>query len=275
MDVHDWLALFKEIGLEAHEKAARLYGTSEAGRELGVGAGGDVTVMMDKVIEEVVAHACNKIGDVRLISEELGLLEFGEPSATVIADPLDGSFNAKMGIPLYTISLAFAERGMELGDISLGYVRNLVNGDEYHAIRGEGAFLNGGPIRSSNNNEILVLGMEPHPNTELALRQNLAIVEKDTRVRSLGCISIDLCHVANGIFDTFVDVRGKATRIVDISAGKIIVEEAGGLITDEKGRALDNVPIGLDNRVNFIASGNRTIHGKVISTLTDKGFIER
>jgi len=270
----EWLDIFEQIGKEAQAKVSGLWGTSEARKEFGVGAGGDTTVLIDKVIEDYLIERLKAIGNVRLISEETGEVVFGEPDVTVIADPLDGSFNAKMGIPLFAISLALVEGGNELGDISGGYVRNLINGDEYQASQGGGAFFNDQAIRTSKNKEILTLGMESHPNTILALEQHLALVTKYTRIRSLGCISMDLCHVARGIFDTLVDVRGRTTRIVDIAAGKILIEEAGGLISDERGNTIDGARVEMDNRINFIASANKDIHDQVLKVLSEKDLVK-
>jgi len=273
LKVREWLEAFELIGKEAQVEASRLWGTSKACKELGIGAGGDRTVLIDKVLEDGLVRRLKAIGNVRLLSEETGEKVFGQPKETVIADPLDGSFNAKMGIPIFAISLALIEKGDELGDMSVGYIRNLVNGDVYHAIKGHGAFFNGEPIETSTNKEIQVLGMESHPNTVLALEQHLALVKKDTRIRSLGCISLDLCHVARGIFDALVDVRERMTRIVDIAAGKVLVEEAGGRISDERGKSIDGTKIEMENRLNFIASANKDIHEQVLKTLLENDYI--
>jgi myo-inositol-1(or 4)-monophosphatase len=219
---------------------------------------------MDKVMEDLIVRQLEEIGDVRLISEERGTLEIGSPRMTVVADPLDGSFNAKMGISLFAMSLALVQGEPNLGNVVLGYVRNLVNGDEYYAMKGEGAFQNRAPISTSSRDEIKVLGMEPHPNTVIALEQQRALVDYDTRLRSLGCMALDLCYVANGIFDAMADVRGGLSRVLDMSAGKIIIEEAGGMVTDEKGRSLDQVSVDVSTRIDFIAAGNKDILEKIV-----------
>src|SRR5207302_3336323 len=82
-----------------------------------------------------------------LISEELGDRDFGG-AALILADPLDGSVNAKMGLPYYAVVLAVTE-GDQFRDVRLGYVQNLVTGDEFRAIEGGGAFRNGAPLQPS------------------------------------------------------------------------------------------------------------------------------
>jgi len=125
-----------------------LAGTTSGRDVVGNGAGGDQTIYLDQLAEQiVVAHlerAYRSGFRFRLISEELGERDFGGDSL-VLADPLDGSFNAKMGLPYYAVVLA-ATQGDRLQDVRLGYVQNLVTGDEFHAVAGGGAFRNGRPL---------------------------------------------------------------------------------------------------------------------------------
>jgi len=76
------------------------------------------------------------------------------------------------------------------------------------------------------------------------------------RIRILGCVSLELCYVACGKLDAFVDVRG-SLRLTDVAAGTLILEEAGGIVSDEKGSKLllqDNVL----NRVYMVATNGRS-----------------
>jgi myo-inositol-1(or 4)-monophosphatase len=269
---HFWLEVFRDVGIKAQKVSQQIWGTPEAQKELGRGACGDRTVEMDRRLEDILIDKLKRVGDIRLISEESGLLEFGEPNATIIADPLDGSFNAKMGIPLFTISLALVEGDLRMGNITLGYIRNLLTGKEYIGITGKGATFDGTPLETSNRTDVTVIGMECHPNTVLALRQSLTVVDNDTRFRSLGCASMDLCLVAKGVFDTVIDVRERRSRIIDIAAGYRIVLEAGGMMTDEEGRPLDDIKVEMSTRINFVASGNLVVHKKVLRMLEEQGY---
>lgn len=267
-----WLEVFQKVGKRAQKEAHTLWGTAEAKKELGCGAGGDKTVEIDRRIEDILIDEVRRAGDVRLLSEESGLLEFGDPEVTIIADPLDGSFNAKMGIPVFTISLALVDHPASMGNITVGYVKNLLNGEEYVAIKGKGATIDGKPLKPSDRTDISVMGMECHPNTVLALKQSLAVVENDTRLRSLGCVSMDLCLVARGVFDTIIDVRNRRSRIIDIAAGYRLIIEAGGMMTDEKERTLENVAVEMSTRINFVASGNLVVHKKILRMLEEQGY---
>jgi len=81
------------------------------------------------------------------------------------------------------------------------------------------------------------------------------------RVRVFGCAALELCYIASGIFDAFIDMRSML-RVTDIAAGKLIVEEAGGRVTDGKGKPLFT-PLDVKQRVNVVAS-NRHVHTKLL-----------
>jgi myo-inositol-1(or 4)-monophosphatase len=84
-------------------------------------------------------------------------------------------------------------------------------------------------------------------------------------MRILGSVAIELCYVAEGIYDAFVDVRGNQ-RVMDLAAGKIILEEAGGLVTNEYNQPLLK-KLNVLERTSIIASGNRNIHKELIRIL--------
>ena len=108
------------------------------------GEGGDDTTAIDQAAEDAVVERLAALGeDFVLVSEELGECMFGAGGATrVVVDPIDGSVNAKRGIPFFSFSLAVAE-GPTMGDVTFGYVYDFGSGEEWTAERGEGAFLDG------------------------------------------------------------------------------------------------------------------------------------
>jgi len=137
----DWLPILRAIGAEVRAAVAPLAGTVKAREVVGLGAGGDQTIYLDQLAEEIVLRhleqAYRSGFRFRLISEELGERDFGG-SPLVLVDPLDGSVNAKMGLPYYAVVLAVTE-GDRFRDVRLGYVQNLVSGEEFHAFAGGGA----------------------------------------------------------------------------------------------------------------------------------------
>jgi myo-inositol-1(or 4)-monophosphatase len=103
---------------------------------------------------------------------------------------------------------------------------------------------------------VSVYGYHPHVTKTTNLCQAVR------RIRILGCVSLELCYVASGKLDAFVDVRG-SLRLTDVAAGKLIVEEAGGKVSDEKGCKLilqDNVV----NRVHMVAT-NGLLHQQILN----------
>lgn len=266
-----WLEKFKEIGNIAMNVANALYGKKSSSFVVGRGAGGDRTYRIDKELEKVVINELKKICNVRLISEEVGIIDFGKPKAYIIADPLDGSHNAKEGIPYFSISLAFST-SEKISDVEVGFVKNLINGEEYYALKGRGAFFNGKKIHTTKNEMIKTIAVEFHPNTRYALNKSFGIMDNAERIRCMGSIALDLCLLAKSTFDAVLDLRGKNCRLVDISAGKIIVEEAGGVVSDEYGRKIDNYKIEPNKRINLVAAGNEKILNAILSLMEKIGF---
>ena len=123
-----------------------MVGTPEAGEFVKMGADGTPTKLIDQVAEDIIVdyfrgHLCCR----HLISEELGCADMGGEKGTIYLDPVDGTYNAVVGIPYYALSIAYAEEGV----VQKGYVRNLATGETFHAIKGKGAFLDGHPIHVS------------------------------------------------------------------------------------------------------------------------------
>jgi myo-inositol-1(or 4)-monophosphatase len=84
-------------------------------------------------------------------------------------------------------------------------------------------------------------------------------------MRILGSVAIELCYVAEGTYDAFVDISANL-RVVDISAAKVILEESGGIVTDQYGQAL-NGKLNVLEKTSLIATCNSTIHKEIIRIL--------
>ncbi len=258
-----WLKIFREIGKEVQEVAQAISGTKEAKKYLGQGAGGDITRGIDKAVEDVILKRLNDVGDVRIISEESGEIELGEVKGIIITDPLDGSGNAKDGIPLYATSLAFAESDAKIGKIEVGYVRNLATGDEYHALRGEGSFLNNKRITTTKSETLSAVGFELHPHTPDTLMRVMKVMDAANRTRCFGSVALDICFVAQGALSGYVDFRD-VCRLLDISAVSLIIEEANGVVTDDLGKSLNDKIITSRSSSNLIIGGNSALHKQLL-----------
>ncbi len=231
-----------------------------------IGADGTPTTRVDQVAEDAVITALkNQDRAVRLVSEEVGERVIGEnPEFTVVLDPIDGTYNALKSIPLYSISIAIARD--DLAHIKFAYIRDLYTKKEYWAAKGEGAYSNDVQLSVSDTNNLNGFSVSIYGykrNVEKMVR----LTNHIRRVRILGCASLELAFIAAGKLDAFVDLRG-TLRVTDVAAGILLVEEAGGVVTDGFGRKLAT-PLNVMQGVEIVAS-NGTRHTGY-STVSIKG----
>lgn len=199
-----------------------------------IGAGGDHTLIIDQQAEEIVFTELQRLFDegarFTALSEERGVVDFGSPDAFVVIDPIDGSLNAKRGLPAYSISIAVAD-GPTMADVGFGFVHDFGSDEQWHAIRGEGAWLNGqrlAPVaaeRRSSDGRLEVVLVEGASPFNLAATTPALIVGAH-RVRAFGSMAISCCQVAAGRADAMVSLW--SCRPVDIAASQLVVREAGG-----------------------------------------------
>jgi myo-inositol-1(or 4)-monophosphatase len=265
-----WLPIFRAIAAEIRATIPPLAGTPRGREEVGLGAGGDRTIYLDQLAEEIVVRHLEQAYRsglrFQLISEELGERDFGG-KPLVLADPLDGSFNAKMGLPYYAVVLAVTE-GDRFSDVRLGYVQNLVTGDEYHAFSGAGAFHMGEPLRPKppafDGRSIPLVQFDAPSGVEPRERAApiFALAEK---VRQLGSAALNLCHTASG--GVALQVTPAPVRAFDLAGPILILREAGGIATDYGGRSIESVSVRLDARTTLLASLSPQIHAYALEVL--------
>ncbi|HKV32502.1 MAG TPA: inositol monophosphatase family protein [Candidatus Dormibacteraeota bacterium] len=265
-----WLPIFRAIAAEIRATIPPLAGTPRGREEVGLGAGGDRTIYLDQLAEEIVVRHLEQAYRsglrFRLISEELGERDFGG-ELLVLADPLDGSYNAKMGLPYYAVVLAVTE-GDRFSDVRLGYVQNLVTGDEYHAISGAGAFHRGEPLRPTppafDGRSIALVQFDAPSGVEPRERAApiFALAEK---VRQLGSAALNLCHTASG--GVALQVTPAPVRSFDLAGPVLILREAGGIATDYQGGSIESVSVRLDTRTTLLASLSPQIHAYALEVL--------
>jgi len=250
-------------------------GTPESGQELYTGADGTPTKKIDEIAENAAIDVLKDDGrKILLISEECGeKVIFGDLRSpdvrksdvdfTVVLDPLDGTFNVVAGIPFYSVSIAIGVS--DLSDISLGFIENLHTGDVYYAEAGKGAYCNKKRINVNEVSEMQKLSVTAYAyRTDSTKMVDLGRIVR--RIRVLGCSSLELCYVASGVLDAFVDFR-RYLRITDIAAGKLIIEESGGMVTTATGMPLTG-ELSIESRVSMLAS-NGQVHKPLLDLVAD------
>jgi myo-inositol-1(or 4)-monophosphatase len=248
----DWLGAARAAVRELQEVLAAAPTTVQRARETGTrGSGGDRTLEIDAAAEEAIFRLLAALHDEGhrfvAISEERGRIDFGGGPARVVIDPLDGSKNAKRGLPHYALSIAVAD-GATMADVGFGFVHDFGAGEEWVASRGEGALLNGEPLAPGVperrvGGKLELLGIES-ADPRWVRDSADALADTAHRLRAIGAIAVSLCQVAAARLDGMVTLR--RSRAVDVAAGQLIVREAGGLVAftgcaDPLGAPLDEV----------------------------------
>jgi myo-inositol-1(or 4)-monophosphatase len=234
----DWLGVCRRAVAGLSEMLARSPSTAERAVETGIrGEGGDRTLVIDRGAERLVFEQLDALREqgfaFSVFSEELGEVDYGDSEVRVIVDPIDGSLNAKRGIPHHALSVAVAA-GETMADVEFGFVHDFGVGEEWWARRSEGAWLNEQqldpelPERRGPNGQLEVLGIESADPRWVAASID-GLLDNAYRLRALGSIAVSLCHVAAARFDGMVSLR--RSRGVDAAAGQLIVREAGGVVS--------------------------------------------
>ena len=250
----DWLGLCRRASHAAREAVGGLTSTAERSVSHGAGEGGDTTLAVDAVAEDAVFSALASFGvPLVVVSEERGEVSLNGGneggSVRVVVDPVDGSMNAKRGLPFACVSIAVAS-GSRMADVEVGFVAELDPPRDWWAVRGEGAFL--GAVEGSAGGATSAGGrrlgpLEPGPLEVLGLetarpalvaRAAEAIAGLEARrLRVLGSVAAAMCLVAAGRLDAMITLR--EVRSVDVAAAQLIVEEAGGAVALPGGDGLD------------------------------------
>jgi myo-inositol-1(or 4)-monophosphatase len=251
------------IALEAARAGARVIRDATADREKLVWetkGQSDFVSEVDKASErEIVATMKRRLPSATVLGEELTPTALSGKGIVVIADPLDGTTNFLHGYPEYSVSIAIARDG----ELCAGVVVNVARDDEFTARRGGGAFLNGKRIKVSNLREparALIGTGFPFKTLEklpLYLEQFSLVMRGTAGIRRAGSAALDLSNVACGRFDAFWEL---VLAPWDVAAGILMVQEAGGIITDLYGNRAEPA-------AGAFVAGNPAMHAWLLQTL--------
>ena len=251
---HDWLGACRRAA-DGLRGVLREHPTSrERVIETGdTGGGGDRTLVIDAEAENRVFDELQQLYDggarFTVVSEERGVVDFGDDGVLVVVDPIDGSLNAKRGLSHHALSVAVAT-GTTMADVVFGFVYDLGPGEEWRAVAGGGAFLNDvridhpPPERRTEDGRLEIVAIES-ANPYWLARSSDDLVRVTRRIRAIGSLAVSLCQVAETRVDGMASLW--KCRAVDAAAAQLIVRESGGEVAfvgcdDPLGAPLDLAP---------------------------------
>jgi myo-inositol-1(or 4)-monophosphatase len=254
----DWREVCRQAADAVRGELRQLPTRLEREPGLGAGVGGDETTAIDDAAERVIVARLEDVHragvDFTLVSEELGERRYGDPEALrVVVDPIDGSVNAKRGIPFFAVSIAVA-KGTTMQDVFFGYVVDLATGEEWTATRGKGAFLNGERLEGPGpKHPIEILDFEA-TTTESLAEQAPGMRDFAARLRVMGSLALSLCHLAAGRVDAVCSL--KPCRSVDVAAAQLLVRERGLELELPEAPPFAAAPLDLTGRSRIVAGAD-------------------
>lgn len=266
LDADAWIAAFRRA-CDRIAAEVRPMAPARRAEPLGRGAGGDITLRVDRIAEDVMLAELEALGrPLTLISEELGEREIGGGGPPfVVLDPIDGSLNASRGIPAFATAAAVAD-GRTMADVTLGLVRDHGTGEEFLARRGAGAWADGAPLdgrpEPGERLELLMLEGASPPLVAHAAR---VLDGRVGRLRAIGSLALSLCHTAAGRADAMAGLgRG---RSIDVAAAQLLAVEAGLLVGLPSVAALAATPLDLETRFQVLAAPDEATIALLAATL--------
>jgi myo-inositol-1(or 4)-monophosphatase len=266
--LNDWLKFLVNTSREVHSTVKPILGSALASEVVGKGAGGDFTTRIDKLAEDVIINSLKSQNiSCIVVSEEGGIMEIGGKSDVhVVIDSIDGTTNAIRGIPFFCTAIGVS-KGNSIKDVDAGVVLNLSDGMIFYAEKGKGAYMNDKRIKTSGRASLedAVIGVDFSKAEKEKIIGLMPLFKKVRHLRHFGANALEICYVASGLIDAFVDVRG-ILRVTDIAASYVILKEAGGKILKPNGEELDSI-LEPTQRVSFIAASNPTIYDEILKTI--------
>ena len=295
------MELVRELSLALRERVLPMLGSHAGRAHSSEGAGGDVTFAIDAEAESFLEEfLAERAPEVAFYSEDRGLVApaGGEAREVLVVDPIDGTRPAMAGLESCCVSVAAAplREGVTMGEVEVACVVEIPAGAVFLAERGRG-LVEGPPVRMSANERLdrmfWTYGFRGRP--ARALTEVLAELIDASSVGGatfeLGSATFDMTRVVTGQLDAYVEpgpllvdevpgMRAEFERVgggavlnnspYDLAAAALVATEAGAIVTDARGRTLDDRPLlgsGADFQMSVVTSSNPALHAEILTAV--------
>lgn len=241
--------------MEAAIKVRRLVGKARRNRR-------DLSIpglkhLLDMTAQDAIVESLRVQGmSCKVVSEEGNCTIGGDGEYLIVLDPVDGTTNMARGLNPAVTSIAISKTRKQSG-VFAGLVMNLFNGEYYCAEKDSGAFHGDSTITTSPTidaeNAMLSIDISKQPRLEKLGR----LLELNQHLRLIGCAAMSLCHVASGSVDAHVDLRG-ILRATDVSAGLLILKEAGGIYSID-GETFGDMTLARETDLELMAANESSL----------------
>ena len=213
----------------------------------------------EAIIETLTEHRISA----KLVSEE-GDQVFGEGEYIITADPVDGTTNLSRGLQPSVLSISVAASPHQR-DVLAAIVTNFYTGETYYAEKGRGATLDDAAIKPAPyipyKHGLIGMDISKNPKPEKTAR----LIAESRHTRQEGCTAASLCHVADGTLDAHIDLRGIG-RATDISAGLLIIKEAGGFYSLNE-EPFGDLPLTRETHCTVVTANTERLHDEIMELI--------
>lgn len=262
----NWEKILKDACEYAARKLTEV--KKEGSRIIGKSPSGDTTLLADIVAERAIVETLSTEDSISYVSEESGSIWKKDSRYIAVIDPLDGSSNFILGIPFYCISIGIFDNLKK--ETIAGSVYYPIEDSFYYADSKGVATKNKRRISPSKNtliqDSVLGIDLSKVRRKELSSLINLILVSK--RILHFGANALEMCFVAEGKIDCFIDIRG-LLRPTDTFASNLILERSNCIVTNERGSKI-KIPLSATKRMKIVASSNEVLHDKIMNYLQMK-----
>jgi len=266
-----WVRILRNAATYARLRVLECLNQATCREIIGTGAGGDLKKRFDSVAEQTMVSYLEHFASFTLVSEEAGIKQVGSnPQGFLIMDPIDGSTNVSQDISFACIAIAYATE-LVFDELEAAVVLDLFSGSCYYATRGGGAFRDMQRICPSKVHalEASLVGVDSGFPPKSFDRHPDGSDDGPIRyTRHFGANTLELCFVADGSLDGFIDLRG-VFRGTDLAAAFLILREAGAVLINQDGTAIKG---GCTNeeRYSYIAARDDAFAKKLLALVLNK-----